>query len=82
LTKSIFRLILVGECRQEGVAMEGRWTLEQVERFLAEEYAQALLYYRRYGVGREYAEALYRKLQGVREALARRAHVHEGVLTA
>lgn len=57
--------------------MQERWTLKQIERFLADQYAQAALYYQRYGQGKEYAEALYRKLTEVREALARRAHIHE-----
>ncbi|MCS7207547.1 MAG: hypothetical protein NZ951_06420 [Dehalococcoidia bacterium] len=56
--------------------MQERWTLEQVERFLADQYAQAALYYQRYGQGKEYAEALYAKLQQVRQALARQAHTH------
>lgn len=57
--------------------MQERWTLEQVERFLADQYAQAVLYYQRYGQGKEYADALYAKLQEVRQAIAQRAHTHE-----
>ncbi|GBD10635.1 hypothetical protein HRbin23_00280 [bacterium HR23] len=62
--------------------MQERWTLEQIERFLADQYTQAVLYYQRYGQGREYADALYTKLQAVRQALAERAHTHEARLAA